>query len=58
MFRSWRRLKAHGTWPAPGGQDDQAAAFLEAVDYLDGELAAYEQRQMDRAREEAKRRRG
>lgn len=37
-FRGWRLLRDHGILPVAGGWLDQTAAFVAAVDVIDGEL--------------------
>lgn len=39
VFRAWRFLRSHGILPVAGGWLDQTAAFVEAVEVIDGEMA-------------------
>lgn len=41
VIRAWAMVEKHGIWPVAGGLDDQAAVFVDAVSFLDGEAARY-----------------
>lgn len=48
VIRSWAMLKEHNTWPVLGGLDDQASWFVDAVQFLDQESAAFNKREIER----------
>lgn len=48
IIGTWNLLREHGTWPVAGGLDDQANWFVEAVQFLNQEAAAYKAREMER----------
>lgn len=41
LFQAYRWLKTYGMLPAPGALIEQAAAFLDAVDFCDSVHRAY-----------------
>lgn len=44
-IREWQIVKLHKLWPRRGGLDNQSAWFVDAVSFLDGELAAKQERE-------------
>ena len=47
---AWSTVKAHGLWPTDGGQDDQAAVFLDCVRVLDSLAGDFEKWQLQKSR--------
>lgn len=48
VIRTWSMIRSHKIWPVSGGLDDQANWFVEAVQFLDQELAQYQERERKR----------
>jgi len=52
LWMGWRR----GFLASPGGVMDQSAVYVEAMEFLDGNQAEWEQEEMKRTQRKAKRR--
>ena len=50
LIAAWSLVKAHHLWPVEGGQDDQAAVFLDVVRVLDSLAGDFEQWQLQKNR--------
>ena len=55
VIEAWRIVHLHKLFPAPGGQDQQSAWFLEAIAVLDSERARFEEEEIKRRSKAARR---